>query len=297
MESKICKICGKEFLAKTKRKKFCSYECVYQNLLLEKKQYIKKCPMCGKEFNGLKNQTYCSMACVSKIGNNKKTQNHINEIDKPKVCQHCGKEFYSVQKKTKFCSTDCWHNSKRTLIGSIKKCVICGKEFEPKYKNQKCCDTKCAIKERAQTQTIHIYMCKYCGKIFQPKKREKRIYCSRECAFKARGYDLKENISGHDSGWKLGCSSNRCEKRAKKFGVKTENIKPIEIFNRDNWVCGICHKKVDQNLRWPHPLSATLDHVIPLSKGGNHVRDNVQLAHMKCNMKKSNKLERSVLDG
>ena len=56
-------------------------------------------------------------------------------------------------------------------------------------------------------------------------------------------------------------------------------------------VCGICGKPVDFNLKYPHPLSPTLDHIIPLAKGG-HPSDisNLQLAHRCCNRQKSDKL-------
>lgn len=56
-------------------------------------------------------------------------------------------------------------------------------------------------------------------------------------------------------------------------------------------VCGICGKPVDKSLKFPHPLSACIDHIIPVAKGG-HPSDisNLQLAHMCCNRQKSDKL-------
>lgn len=59
-------------------------------------------------------------------------------------------------------------------------------------------------------------------------------------------------------------------------------------------VCGICGKPVDMKLKFPHPLSKTVDHILPISKGG-HPSDisNLQLAHWCCNRKKSNKLTES----
>jgi 5-methylcytosine-specific restriction endonuclease McrA len=38
----------------------------------------------------------------------------------------------------------------------------------------------------------------------------------------------------------------------------------------------------------------TLDHVIPLSKGGTDTMDNLRPAHWLCNIKKSNKLPEEV---
>ena len=56
-------------------------------------------------------------------------------------------------------------------------------------------------------------------------------------------------------------------------------------------VCGICGQPVDFNLKPPHPLSPTVDHIIPIAKGG-HPSDisNLQLAHWICNREKSDKM-------
>ena len=56
-------------------------------------------------------------------------------------------------------------------------------------------------------------------------------------------------------------------------------------------VCGICGKPVDKELRYPHPLSPCIDHIIPIAKGGHPSDiDNLQLAHWTCNRQKSDKL-------
>lgn len=56
-------------------------------------------------------------------------------------------------------------------------------------------------------------------------------------------------------------------------------------------ICGICGKPVDKSIKYPHPFSPTVDHIIPLSKGG-HPSDisNLQLAHRCCNRAKSDKI-------
>lgn len=55
--------------------------------------------------------------------------------------------------------------------------------------------------------------------------------------------------------------------------------------------CGICGKPVDFSLKSPHPMSACIDHIIPVAKNG-HPSDisNLQLAHWACNRQKSDKL-------
>lgn len=59
--------------------------------------------------------------------------------------------------------------------------------------------------------------------------------------------------------------------------------------------CGICGKEVDFSFKYPHPLSPTVDHIIPVDKGG-HPSDlsNLQLAHRWCNRWKSDKLVESM---
>ena len=56
-------------------------------------------------------------------------------------------------------------------------------------------------------------------------------------------------------------------------------------------ICGICGKPVDKSLRWPHPLSPTVDHIIPVDRGGHpSAMSNLQLAHWTCNRQKSDKI-------
>jgi len=76
-------------------------------------------------------------------------------------------------------------------------------------------------------------------------------------------------------------------RRARKNGRECHDISNMNIYQRDGWICQICNATVDQELKWPDPYSPSLDHIIPIAKGGNHVEDNVQLAHLQCNMRKS----------
>lgn len=56
-------------------------------------------------------------------------------------------------------------------------------------------------------------------------------------------------------------------------------------------VCAICGRPVDFKLRAPAPMSPTVDHIIPISRGGHPSdMDNLQLAHWICNRMKSNKI-------
>ena len=64
--------------------------------------------------------------------------------------------------------------------------------------------------------------------------------------------------------------------------------------------CGICGQPVDKHIPYPDPMSPAIDHIIPVSKGGHPCDiNNLQLAHMKCNRDKSDKVvtKDSILTG
>ncbi len=63
----------------------------------------------------------------------------------------------------------------------------------------------------------------------------------------------------------------------------------VEIWRRDRWVCQICKKRVAKTLRSPHPMSPSVDHLIPRSQGGQDLRVNVRLAHRGCNSSRNNR--------
>lgn len=73
------------------------------------------------------------------------------------------------------------------------------------------------------------------------------------------------------------------KRRMLKAETRLETSPPTEIFERDQWICGICKRPVDPTLSWPDPQSATLDHIVPISEGGEHTRANCRLAHLRCN--------------
>ena len=82
-----------------------------------------------------------------------------------------------------------------------------------------------------------------------------------------------------------------CNRTDELPGIRGAYEKARERILRTQTVCGICGKPVDFSLKYPHPMSATVDHIIPVSKGG-HPSDisNLQLAHRCCNRAKSDKL-------
>jgi 5-methylcytosine-specific restriction endonuclease McrA len=68
-------------------------------------------------------------------------------------------------------------------------------------------------------------------------------------------------------------------RRARMYAAGIERIDPVEIYERDGWRCHICGKRVAKK-------DATLDHLTPIARGGDHTKLNVRLAHRTCNVKR-----------
>lgn len=58
----------------------------------------------------------------------------------------------------------------------------------------------------------------------------------------------------------------------------------LSVAKRDHWICWLCGEAVDNLLKAPHPMSASVDHVIPRADGGRNATFNLRLAHATCNV-------------
>ncbi|WP_166790755.1 HNH endonuclease [Cryobacterium mannosilyticum] len=85
---------------------------------------------------------------------------------------------------------------------------------------------------------------------------------------------------------RVSSNTSRHERRA-RAEAKIDRFDPLEVYERDEWMCQICGAEVNREVLYPDSWSATLDHIVPLSRGGNHTRENSALAHLYCNLKKS----------
>jgi len=121
--------------------------------------------------------------------------------------------------------------------------------------------------------------CRRCGTVFTPAAGpgRPRLFCSDNCC-----YVYAKKIA-------------RSTRRVRERGISHENFHPREIYERDGWTCQLCHLPVRRATgnRY-HPEAPSIDHVIPLSRGGLHTRANVQCAHHRCNSRKAATLPQEV---
>lgn len=79
--------------------------------------------------------------------------------------------------------------------------------------------------------------------------------------------------------------------RTIKRGSDAAYIKARKRILATAEICAICGKPLHPELSYPHPLSSTVDHIVPVARGGS-LSDpgNLQAAHLICNVQKSDKL-------
>ena len=83
-------------------------------------------------------------------------------------------------------------------------------------------------------------------------------------------------------------------RRARLAGGEVEKFANVEIFERDGWKCGICRRAISPGLAYPDPMSVSLDHIVPISRGGGHTRANTRASHLSCNVRRG--IGRDVAD-
>lgn len=117
-----------------------------------------------------------------------------------------------------------------------------------------------------------IHQCPVCG-----TRTDRPVYCSGRCAKKAE--NKKKEI-----------------KRRHTIGnVMVDNDITVKgLFKRDNGICHICGRRCnmeDYVMKDGTFIAGdwypSIDHVVPLAKGGEHSWGNVALAHRRCNYLKS----------
>jgi hypothetical protein len=197
-------------------------------------------------------------------------------------CGHCGKRFETKHKR-KYCCRSCQESAGRFRENKI--CAVCSKEFTAKTKGAKTCSPVCSQRMRS-IRDRRRFTCTNCDKQFYRKSGNSAgLFCSRICFF-----SWKKKSNGKPVRYPLPITNGSTHRRrAKRFGVAHESVKASSIFERDQWVCKLCGCEVDRYAIAPQPNAPTIDHIIPISRGGPHVPSNLQCAHWRCNLRKGSK--------
>ena len=222
----------------------------------------KPCGHCGATFIGATRRVYCSPACAKAVKFTKLAALNAERAQQRDAARA------AMPPPMPRCPV-------ATLNVGALTCVLCGsfEAFVGSVGNRKLCRAcKAAGKypPRPKPPKLPVAPCPECGRDFQPAIATQK-FCATPCAKRNR---------------------RRRRKQAGRASVRSDRVEQIDrvkVGDRDGWKCGICAKRVDRTLKYPHPKSQSLDHIIPLSLGGTHEMPNVQIAHLDCNVNKGNR--------
>ena len=177
-------------------------------------------------------------------------------------------------------------------------CLHCGNALPPRIgKGGKF--QFCTVKCRAR----HWYLianprpprpCKRCGIDLPAGAHTNRDYCSRACK---KAVDLEKWKETYHRKYKTDLAyRDRFQRighvrRARIRGVTLERFSPLAVLERDGWTCQICGVPTPKELRGLKVSNApTLDHIVPVARGGAHSMANTRCACLRCNTSKGSKL-------
>lgn len=206
----------------------------------------------------------------------------------------------------------CMHPA--TVRKRLKRMGISPKKPEPKPQtshqrgrswSEYCEEQKRLAEQRKKTREVEKHWfnaihtvereCTVCGKIFFCLDSETRVTCSHECSCEYGKAKRRENDRRRSRRQKKHKHDASYRGRCKKYGVRYDSsVKRDDVLKRDKYTCQICGKKCNPNDKsWgtSGPDYPTLDHIVPLAKGGAHVWANVQCACGLCNSYKRDLLE------
>jgi len=122
-----------------------------------------------------------------------------------------------------------------------------------------------------------------CEQIFDSKGDKRRKFCSRRCAA-SRGLLPGESRERRKAGVRA---------RRAIIASTWDGVTDRQIFERDDWQCQISDCALGPlraDLLWPEALSPSIDHIVPLSRGGTDVAPNKRAAHLYCNIARHNRM-------
>ena len=89
---------------------------------------------------------------------------------------------------------------------------------------------------------------------------------------------MKRNIKGRN--YKIPTYKTYSKKE-----TRTTQFIRRQLINKNGATCALCGKPIET------VKDCTIDHIVPISKGGLTTIENCQLAHRNCNQRKDNKEE------
>jgi len=158
----------------------------------------------------------------------------------------------------------------------------------------KYCSNKCRQRSKylpGGTYWKNPIICAECGKACPrwAKSVEGRSRCPscRNSRLKCRVADCERMVHARKMCRRHYGAEHGSDYRAMRRAAFVKKVDREKVFKSDGYKCHICGRRTDPALKFPHPRSPTIDHLIPLARGGKHEPENCRTACFQCNSRKS----------
>lgn len=74
--------------------------------------------------------------------------------------------------------------------------------------------------------------------------------------------------------------------RARALTGRRRRKKLKRVLERDGRVCWLCGNRIDKKAPAGSPGALSVDHVVPLNRGGSNAVENLRVAHRSCNTRR-----------
>lgn len=154
-----------------------------------------------------------------------------------------------------------------------------------------CCGVQSIQRKDLSDKPINRRFCRACAKKNSTTNavlpRIDRI-CG-DCGIKYIGMKQSRRCSACGKKNQKSYSKGRMRGRVSRAGVYRETVNKAKVYKRDRYRCAYCKCKVVLSASY-RPDMATLDHIIPLCRGGEHTYSNIVTACIMCNSTKGNRV-------
>lgn len=173
----------------------------------------------------------------------------------------------------------------RRRYSADRACSNCQERYAPENAEQRHCSRQCSNPKQLPWPSCKVYFpeCAVCGKRYTARTSRGRT-CSKDCGYQDNKQQTLDRYRT-DPDFRDYVLANTHARRAEKLGLESKKVLISYLNKRDRGRCGICHRLVRDK---QGPMRPSIDHIIPLSRGGTHELTNVQLAHYRCNLEKHN---------
>lgn len=120
------------------------------------------------------------------------------------------------------------------------------------------------------------------------RAKQRRLYQADPAAHNAKSVQWRRD---HPEATQRIVQRGNHKRNALERAVFVEEVRLEVLYARDGGICRLCLHGVSTAAV---PLSAgqaTIDHIVPLSRKGEHSYANTRLAHLSCNKRKGRKLD------